>query len=145
MAGDLGADFSREEYDWAEVRFDPSVRKDQRDALAMILPYLFPGKWNSFRVAADGVLELKRSTDRVEARLDGGKTAEVVLHGAQGMTTGPVVIRNLKYEAAPRNDGFILMPNEVDAYRVGDKAFEFKGTSGFVTTIDIASKDFEKK
>jgi hypothetical protein len=33
------------------------------------------------------------------------------------------------------------MPNEVEAYRVGDKAFEYKGTNGFMITIDIASGD----
>ena len=145
MAGDLGPELSHEEYDWAVVRFDPSVTKDQRDALTVILPYLFPGKWNSFTVGADGVLEWKRTKDRAEARLDGGKTAEIVLRNAQGMTAGPVVTKNLKYEGAPRNDGFILMPNEVEAYRAGDKPFEFKGTNGFVTTIDISSKDFKKK
>jgi hypothetical protein len=33
------------------------------------------------------------------------------------------------------------MPNEVEAYRVGPKAFEFKGTNGFMITYDITSKD----
>ncbi|MBI4364567.1 MAG: hypothetical protein HY568_03985, partial [Candidatus Latescibacteria bacterium] len=45
------------------------------------------------------------------------------------------------YWGAPRNDGFVLMPNEVEAYRVGDKPFEFKGTNGFMITVDITSKD----
>ena len=34
-----------------------------------------------------------------------------------------------------------VMPNEVEAYRVGPKAFEFKGTNGFMLTIDIKSSD----
>ena len=42
---------------------------------------------------------------------------------------------------APRNDGFVLMPNKVEAYKLGDKAFEYKGTNGFMITIDINSKD----
>jgi hypothetical protein len=145
MAGDLGPDFSHEEYDWAVVHFDPSVTKDRRDALAVIFPYLFPGKWNSFTVGPDGVVNWSRTSGRAEARLDGGKTAEIVLRNAQGMTAAPVIAKNLKYEGAPRNDGFVLMPNEVEAYRVGDKRFEFKGTNGFVTTIDLSSKDFTKK
>ena len=61
------------------------------------------------------------------------------------MTVGPVILKNVKYEGAPRNDGFILMPTEIEAYRAGDKPFEFKGTSAFVTTIDISSKDFKKE
>jgi hypothetical protein len=145
MAGDLGADFSHEHYDWAVIHFDSAVTTDRRDAMAVIVPYLFPGQWNSFSVGSDGLVEWTRRSGRAEARLDGGKTAEVVLHNAQGMTAAPVIATNLKYEGAPRNDGFVLMPNDVEAYRVGDKRFEFKGTNGFVTTIDISSKDFTKK
>jgi len=145
MAGDLGSDFSHEQYDWAVIHFDPSVTKDRRDALAVIFPYLFPGQWGSFSIGPDGVVEWTRTANRVEARLDGGKIAEIVLHHATGMTTDPVIASNLKYEGAPRNDGFVLMPNEVEAYRAGDKPFEFKGTNGFVTTIDLSSTDFKKK
>jgi hypothetical protein len=57
------------------------------------------------------------------------------------MTADPIVISNLKFFGAPRNDGFILMPNEVEAYRAGSKPFEFKGTNGLMITIDISSTD----
>jgi len=33
------------------------------------------------------------------------------------------------------------MPNTVEAYRVGPKAFEYKGTNGFMITWDMSSKD----
>ena len=89
-------------------------------------------------------MEWKLTKDRAEASLEGGKTAEIVLRHAEGMTADPVIVKNLKYEGAARNDGFILMPNEIEAYRVGPKAFEFKGTNGFVTTIDMSSKDLKK-
>ena len=92
-------------------------------------------------VVKDAAMEWKFTKDRAEARLDGGKTAEVVLRRNPGMTDDPVVIKNLKYWGAPRNDGFVLMPNEVEAYRVGDKPFEFKGTNGFMITFDMNSKD----
>ena len=52
-----------------------------------------------------------------------------------------MVIKNLKYWGVPRNDGFVLMPNDVEAYRAGDKTFDFRGGNGFMITIDIASKD----
>jgi hypothetical protein len=58
------------------------------------------------------------------------------------------VIKNLKYWGAPRNDGFVLMPNEVEALRVtpqGKEPFEFKGTNGFMITIDIKSDDVANK
>jgi len=59
----------------------------------------------------------------------GGKTAEIVLSKAQGITSGPVVVKNLPYEGASWNDGFIVMPSEVGAYRVERKPFEFRGTT----------------
>ena len=35
-----------------------------------------------------------------------------------------------------------MMPNKVEAYKVGEKAFEYRGTNGFMITFDISSKDF---
>jgi hypothetical protein len=57
------------------------------------------------------------------------------------MSDEPIVIKNLKYWGAPRNDGFVLMANEVEAYRAGDKSYEFKGTNGFMITLDMNSND----
>jgi hypothetical protein len=142
VAGDLGGDFSKGQMDWAVLTFDPSVTKEQRDAIAKMLPHVYPVKWNSFSVAKDAEMEWNAEPTRAVAKLAGGKVAEVVLRRSDSaMGDGPVVIKNLKYWGVPRNDGFIMMPNEVEAYRVGDKAFEFKGTNGFMITIDIASRD----
>lgn len=88
-------------------------------------------------------MEWKAGKDSSVARLNGGKIAEVVLRRNPGMTDAPVVIKNLKYWGAPRNTGFILMSNQVEAYREGDKAFEFKNGNGFMITVDLASKDFK--
>jgi hypothetical protein len=57
------------------------------------------------------------------------------------MTEEPVVLRNVKYWGTSRNDGFVMMPNDVEAYRQSPKAFEYKGTNGFMITIDMNSKD----
>ena len=96
--------------------------------------------------AAEAAIDTWRfDKDSAVALMDGGKTAEVRLKRFQGMTDEPIVIRNLKYWGAPRNDGFVLMPNEVEAYRVGDKAFEYRGTNGFLITVDMSSKDVAPK
>ncbi len=146
IAGDLGAEFDDGEMDWAVLTFDPSVTKEQREAIQTLLGTVYPVKWKSFTVANDAKMEWKFTKDRAEARLDGGKTAEVVLNrGAYGNTADPVVIKNLKYWGLPRNDGFVLMTNEVEAYRAGDKAFEYKGTNGFMITFDVNSKDVAAK
>jgi hypothetical protein len=144
VAGDLGAEFDDAEMDWAVLTFDPAVTQPQRDAIAEILASVYPVKWKSFSIAEDAAIEWKGGKDRAVAKLDGGKAAEVVLNRNQGMTNEPIVIENLKYWGVPRNDGFVLMQNEVEAYRLGDKAFEYKGTNGFMITFDIASSDVAK-
>lgn len=140
VAGDLGGDFSKGQMDWAHLTYDKSMTKEQRDAIAAILGHLYPVKWNAF-TTGEGVMAWSATKDAAQATLDGGKTAEVRLVRNPGNTPDPVVIQNLKYWGAPRNTGFVLMPNEIEAYRVGQKAFEFKGTNGFMITFDLTSKD----
>jgi Protein of unknown function (DUF1326) len=144
IAGDLGGDWSQGQMDWAVVTFDPSVTPEQRDAIKQILGHVFPAKWNSFSMAQDAKISWTASRDHAEAKLDDGKAGQVTLNKFQGMTDDPIVIKNLKYWGAPRNDGFVMMPNELETYKLGDKAFEFKGTNGFMITIDINSKDVAK-
>ncbi|HVR28618.1 MAG TPA: DUF1326 domain-containing protein [Thermoanaerobaculia bacterium] len=142
IAGDLGDDFGDGKTEWAEITFEPSVTKEQRDAITTIIPKVFPVEWASFTIGKDAPIEWSASDSRAVAKLDGGKAGEVVLvHNPSAMTAEPTVIKNLQYFAAPRNDGFVLMPNEIQAYRVGAKPFESKGTNGFMITYDITSKD----
>jgi hypothetical protein len=143
IAGDLGDDFGDGQTEWAEVTFDPSVTKEQRDAIAgALLGPVYPWKWKSFTVGADAPVEWKAGADRATAKLDGGKAGEIVLlHNPTAMNAEPTVIKNLKYFAAPRNDGFVLMPSELSAYRRGANKFEYKNTNGFMITVDVASSD----
>lgn len=141
VAGDLGGDFSKGQMDWAVLTFDPSVTEAQREGIKAVLGHVYPVKWNSFTVAKDAKMDWDAGKEMSVAKLDGGATAEVVLARVQGMTSAPVVIRNLKYWGVPRNDGFVLMKNTVEAYRLGEKPFEFHGTNGFMITFDISSKD----
>jgi hypothetical protein len=145
LANDLGADFSKGQMDWVVMYFDKAMTKPQRDAVQAIIGQVFPVKWNSFTTAEANIDTWVFDKDSAHATMDGGKTAEVRLKRHPGNTDEPVVIKNLRYWGAPRNDGFILMPNEVEAYRVGPKAFEFKGTNGFMITIDMTSKDVAPK
>jgi len=142
--GDLGGDFSKGEMNWAVVTFDKAMSKDQRDAVGAICAHLFPVKWKSL-TTAEGDIDWSADKGSAHATLDGGKTAEVQL-GTSTLNpnnkTQPIVIQNLKYWGAPRNDGFVLMPNVVEALRAGDQTYEFKGTNGFMITVDLASKDF---
>jgi hypothetical protein len=141
LANDLGGDFSKGQMDWIVVYFDKALTPAQREGVEAIAKHLFPVKWNSYKTAEGNIDTWKFDKDSAHATLDGGKTAEVKLKRFAGMTDEPIVIKNLRYWGAPRNDGFVLMPNEVEAYRVGPNAFEFKGTNGFLITVDINSKD----
>ena len=146
ISGDLGGDFSQGQMDWAVVTFDKPMSKAQRDGVAAMLAHLFPVKWNSLTTAEGSIDKWEFNNDGAHATLDGGKTAEVRLRRQQGNSNKPAppVIQNLKYWGAPRNDGFVLMPNEVQAYKVGPKAYESRGTNGFMLTLDINSKDVAK-
>ena len=141
VAADLGDDFADGELDWAVVYMDKTLTQAQRDGIAAILPALFPMKWKSMKIAEGSIDKWEYTKDAAVALLDGGKTAEVRLKGFPGMGSKQVVIQNLPYWGAARTDGFSMMPNEVEAYRVGPNAFEFKGTNGFMLTLDMASTD----
>jgi hypothetical protein len=143
-AMDLGDKFTDGTMKWAVIHFDPEVTKEQRDGILAIVSHLYPVKWETpVAIGEDMPIEWNHEGNKAVAKLDGGKAGEVVLNGGavSNNKTGPTVIENLKYWGAPRNDGFVLMTNEVEAYRLGENAFEFKGTNGFMITFDISSKD----
>ena len=141
VAADLGDDFSDGEMEWAVLYHDKASTPEQRKGIEAIVGHMFPVKWKSLKTAEGSIDKWEYTKDYAVATLDGGKTAEVRLKGFPGMKGEQVVIKNLPYWGAARNDGFVMMPNEVEAYRVGPNAFEFKGTNGFMLTLDMASTD----
>jgi hypothetical protein len=141
VSSDLGGDFSKGEMDWAVLTFDRALSPQQREGIQAIMGHVFPVKWKSFTTAEGSVDKWEFTKESAHALLDGGKSGEVKLKKFAGMTPEPLVIKNLPYWGVPRHEGFVLMPNEVEAWRVGDKAFEFKGTNGFMITFDINSND----
>jgi hypothetical protein len=127
-----------------ELTFEPSATNEQRAAIRMFLSHFLPLKWESFTEGPDAKIDWKAEAVRAEAKLDGGKAAEVVLTRYSGATgEGTAVIRNMSYFASTRNDGFNILPVEHIAYRRGPKPvpFEFRGTSGWTITIDMNAKD----
>jgi uncharacterized protein DUF1326 len=127
-----------------ELTFEPSATTEQRAAIRVFMSHFLPLKWKSLTEGPDAAIDWKVEPARAEARLDGGKAAEVVLTRLPGATgEGTSVIRNMSYFAAPRNDGFNLLPVERIAYRRGPTPapFELKGTSGWTITVDMNSRD----
>ena len=127
-----------------ELTFEPSATKEQRTAVRAFMSHFLPLEWKSFTEGPDAKIEWKAEAVRAEAKLDGGKAAEVVLTRNPSATgKGTTVIKNMSYFAATRNDGFNILPVEITAYRRGPRPapFEFRGTSGWTITIDMNSKD----
>ena len=141
--GDLGGDFSQAQMDWAVLTFDKSSTPEQRQAIGEIAGHVFPVKWKSFKTDEGNIDTWTFDNNSAHATLNGGKTAEVRLKRFQGLTNEPAVLKNVRYWGTPRNDGFVMMPNEVEAYREGDNRYEYKGTNGFMLTFDISSKDMQ--
>jgi hypothetical protein len=127
-----------------ELTFEPSATREQREGIRAFLSHFLPLKWTSFTEGPDARIDWKAGAVRAEARLDGGRGAEVVLTRHAGATgEGTTVIKNMGYFASTRNDGFNILPVETLVYRRGPQPapFEFKGTSGWTITIDMNSND----
>lgn len=142
IAGDLGSGWEDGNVDWAAIHFDPSVSEAQREGITTILSPLFPANWSSFTLEDDKSIEWQANNTEAVALLDNGNAAEMrLIHPPTAMSDQPAVLTNVMYWGAPRHDGFVLMPNEIQAYRTGDKAFESSGSNGFMITVDINSND----
>jgi hypothetical protein len=127
-----------------ELTFEPSATHEQRRAIRAFLSHFLPLQWTSLTEGPDAEIEWKAVAVRAEARLDGGKAAEVVLIRNPGATgEGTTVIKNMRYFGASRNDGFNILPVARVAHRRGPipAPFEFRGTSGWTITVDMTSKD----
>lgn len=152
LSGDLGDDFADGEGDWAVLTFDRAATPEQRDAIGVIVKHLFPLRWKSFETR-EGVIEWRddthdvrlaaRATDVARATLDGGQTAEITLQHTREAAdpTFPARIENLRYWGSRDNDGFVLMPTQISAWRSGEHAFEYRDTSGFSITLQLDSSN----
>ena len=130
-----------------ELTFEPSATSEQRAGIRGFMSHFLPLEWASLTEGPDATIDWKAGPVGAEARLDGGKAAEVVLTRYAGATgEGTTVIKNMSYFAAPRNDGFNILPVDIVAYRRGPKPapFEFRGTSGWTITFDMNSRDASK-
>jgi hypothetical protein len=141
VAGDLGDTWRDGTTEWAIVTFQPGTTEAQKAGVTTALSHIFPVKWKSFKVAEDAEIEWMATEDRAEAKLAGGTKAHTILRKWQGMDGKTGILENIAYFGAPRNNGFKMMPNEVETWKVGDEAFEFKGTTGFMITVDMKSSD----
>ncbi|HET9704038.1 MAG TPA: DUF1326 domain-containing protein, partial [Vicinamibacterales bacterium] len=62
-----------------ELTFEPSATREQRAAIRVFLSHFLPLEWTSLTEGPDATIDWKARAVRAEARLDGGKAADVVL------------------------------------------------------------------
>ena len=140
IAGDLGETWEDGTTDWAIITFEPGTTAEQKTGVTTALTHIFPVTWGSFDMADDAEISWEASDDRAEARLAGGDNGHIILNKHPGLAGATGVLENIAYFGAPRNDGFKMMPNEIEAWK-GENAFEFNGTTGFMITVDMTSAD----
>jgi hypothetical protein len=141
VAGDLGETWKDGTTEWAVVTFQTGTSEAQKAGVTTALQHIFPVKWQSFTIGEDAAIQWTATDERAEAQLAGGRKAHIILNRWQGMGGRTAVFENLAYFAAPRNNGFKMWPNTIESWKVGDQAFEFSGTTGFMVTIDMKSAD----
>lgn len=141
VAGDLGESWKDGQTEWAVVTFQTGTTDAQKAGVAAALSHIFPVKWKSFAIAEDADIDWNATEERAEAKLARGDNAHIVLKKWQGLGGETAKLHNIAYFGAPRNSGFKMMPNEIETWKVGDQAFEYKGTTGFMITVDMKSSD----
>src|SRR5262249_57903756 len=99
VGGDLGGDFSKGQMDWAVLTYEKATTQAQRDGIAAIVGKLYPVKWNSLSTGeGEMTWSAMAPNGQAVAKLDGGKTAEVVLtKGGFGEKGRTPVIKDLQY------------------------------------------------
>jgi hypothetical protein len=140
LAGDRGADFSAGQMDWAVLTFDKSLGNEQREGISAIVGFLYPIRFRSVNLS-EAEIAWNGAEAEAQATLDQGRTAQIQLKRLRGIADGPVLLQNLRYWGTTRNDGYVLLPCELQAYRVGPRPFEFRDSTGFMVTFDMSSKD----
>jgi hypothetical protein len=137
ISGDLGGDFSKGEMKQAVFTFEPSATQEQVDAATKVFGHIYPVKWGAAVVSERMPIEWKNNGKTAVAKLGDGTSGSVelsVVTGNDGKT--PVVIKNLTYWGAQKNNGFVMAKSK-HHYKGHDLDYSFEDANGFL--IDIES------
>ncbi|MBI4548666.1 MAG: DUF1326 domain-containing protein [Ignavibacteriae bacterium] len=137
IAGDLGGDWSKGEMKTAIFTFEPSATQEQVNAAMKVFPQIYPAKWGSVVASDRAPIEWKIGGKTATAKLGDGTNGSVdlaVVTGNDGKT--PVVIKNLTYWGAKKNNGFVMAKSK-HHYKGHDLDYSFEDANGFL--IDIES------
>lgn len=136
LTGDLGDDWgtAAKKGSWVIVSFDPSTSKAQRDALAPIILKIYGLEWGELKVR-EAPIDIQRSGDIAEAKLAGGQQAYMKLKREPGIDGKGVVLKNVNYFDAVRNDGFEMYKSIEHRADVAGHKFSYSDRNAFLITI----------
>ena len=135
LTGDLGDQWgTHKKAPWVVVSFDPTTSKAQRDALAPIILKTYGLEWADLKVQ-QAPIEIHRTADIAEAKLDGGRLAYMKLKREPGVDGKGVVLRNVKYFDASKNDGFEMYRSIEHRADLAGHKFSYSDRNAFLITI----------
>jgi len=136
LSGDLGDEWgTQKKGKWVVVSFDPSTRKEQRDALAPMILKTYGLEWGELKVQ-EAPIEINRASEIAEAKLGGGQLAYMKLKRESGPDGNGVVLRNVKYFGAQNNDGFEMYRSLEHRADVQGHKFSYSDRNAFLISID---------
>jgi hypothetical protein len=141
LSGDLGGDFSKGEMKSAVITFDPSVTKEQQEALKYLIGQIYPVKWGSTAVDV-APITWEITGENAHAKL--GDAGEVTLVGVKSPDGKPSVLQNVKYWGAQKNDGFRLAKG-THHYKGHGHDYQYKDHNGFMIHIESSGTVEPKK
>ena len=141
VSTDLGSDWGTGKDSWVVMTFDAEDTPEQKAALGDILGQLYPMKWE--KVATDTVAftwNVDRATGVAHAKMSNGKGEVVLERVASTNPKEEIVLPNVKYWNAQSNSGFRMWKSKREAYSGQGHDFDYKGTNGFLITIEFSGK-----
>jgi len=141
VSTDLGSDWGTGKDSWVVMTFDAEDTPEQKAALGDILGQLYPMKWE--KVATDTVAftwNVDRATGVAHAKMSNGKGEVELERVASTNPKEEVVLPNVKYWNAQSNSGFRMWKSKREAYSGQGHDFDYKGTNGFLITIEFSGK-----
>jgi hypothetical protein len=136
LSGDLGGDFKKP-LKSGIVTFDTGTTQAEKDAIVFLVTKIYPLPWASVKTD-EAPITWERKGMNGHAVL--GDKGEVTLTGVAGDDGKQVVIKNLKYWGAKKNNGFELAYG-THHYKGNGHNYSHENRNGFFVHIESSGTD----
>ena len=136
LTGDLGEKWGDTKHaKWVVVSFDPATSKAQRDILAPLILKTYGLEWADLKVQ-EAAVTIQKSGDIAEAKLGDGQMGYMKLKRVPGEDGKGVVLHNVSYWGASRNEGFELYKSIEHRADIMGHKFAYSDRNAFLITIE---------